>query len=129
MSGQINPSFWSTSSGTATPVAWQALGTPPTPEETSLPAPRFLHIIEQGGLVRKVGQRIQVVKKGNLLLEVQTVKLQGVVIYGNAQVSSQCLRLLLEQGVWLSFFTRQGHYKDGSNLPPSWARICGVTNG
>src|SRR4029077_2324174 len=56
--------------------------------------------------------------KERLLLDVPTIKLQGVVLYGNPQVSTQCLRLLLEEGVWLSFFTRHGTYK-GRLQPPA----------
>lgn len=72
---------------------------------------RFLHVAEQGATVRRAGLRIRVMRQKEVLLEVPTLKLQGIVLHGNIQVSTQCLRLLLEEGVWLSFFTRGGVYK------------------
>ncbi len=79
--------------------------------------PRFLHVAEQGVMLRRAGSRLVITKKEKALLEVSTLKLQGVVIYGNAQVSTACLRKLMEEGVWLSFFTRSGAYK-GKLVPP-----------
>ena len=108
-------SFLPVSPGTAALCKWAPNDTP-APEPST--APRFLHIIEQGAYLRKLGRRLVVAKEDKTLLEVPIIKLQGVVLYGNAQVSSQCLRLLLDQGVWLSFFTRQGHYK-GRLQPPA----------
>ncbi len=72
---------------------------------------RFLHVAEQGVMVRRAGSRIIIARKDQVLLEVSSMKLQGVVIYGNAQVSTACLRNLMDEGVWLSFFTRGGTYK------------------
>lgn len=78
---------------------------------------RFLHVVEQGAMVRRAGTRVLVTKKDAVLLEVPSVKLQGVLVYGNVQVTTQCLRNLLDEGVWLSFFTRNGVYK-GRLQPP-----------
>jgi CRISPR-associated protein Cas1 len=79
---------------------------------------RFLHVVEQGAVLRRAGSRVLVIKKKNVLLDVPAAKLQGVLLYGNIQVSTQCLRNLLEEGVWLSFFTRNGFYK-GRLQPPA----------
>src|SRR5438876_596060 len=78
---------------------------------------RFLHVVEQGTTLRRSGTRIRITKKDKVLLEVPATKLQGVILYGNIQVSTQCLRNLLEEGVWLSFFSRSGFYK-GRLQPP-----------
>jgi CRISPR-associated protein Cas1 len=111
------PSAWNTTSATASLNQWQTIESP-SHAAAAEHSPRFLHVVEQGALIRKAGLRLQVTKKDKLLLDVPTIKLQGVVLYGNPQVSTQCLRMLLEQGVWLSFFTRQGSYK-GRLQPPS----------
>jgi CRISPR-associated protein Cas1 len=79
---------------------------------------RFLHVVEQGAVLRRQGTRIRISKKDSVLLDVPATKLQGVLIYGNAQVSTQCLKNLLEEGVWLSFLTRNGVYK-GRLQPPA----------
>lgn len=78
---------------------------------------RFLYVVEQGTVVRRTGARVLVTKKDAKLIEVPLIKLQGVLCYGNVQVSTQCMRTLLDEGVWLSFFTRGGAYK-GRLQPP-----------
>ncbi len=79
---------------------------------------RFLYVVEQGAVVRRTGGRVFVTKKDTQLIEVPLIKLQGVLCYGNVQVSTQCMRTLLDEGVWLSFFTRGGVYK-GRLQPPA----------
>jgi CRISPR-associated protein Cas1 len=79
---------------------------------------RFLYVVEQGTVVRRTGGRVFVTKKEAKLIEVGLIKLQGVLCYGNVQVSTQCMRALLEEDVWLSFFTRGGVYK-GRLQPPA----------
>lgn len=79
---------------------------------------RFLHVCEQGAVLRKSGGRIRITRKQEELLHLPVVKLQGVVLYGKVQVTTQCLRFLMEEGVWLSMFTRQGVYK-GRIQPPA----------
>ena len=58
-----------------------------------------------------------VTKEEEVLLQVPAIKLQGAFLYGNVQVSTQCLTLLLREGIWLSFFSRNGIYK-GRLQPP-----------
>jgi CRISPR-associated protein Cas1 len=82
------------------------------------PPVRFLHVVEQGTMVRRAGSRVVVTKKDAVLLDVPAMKMQGVLVYGNVQVSTQCLRNLLEEGVWVSFFSRNGTYR-GRLQPPS----------
>jgi CRISPR-associated protein Cas1 len=95
---------------------------PPTPtiearHEVPESHSRFLHVVEQGATLRRAGSRVLVTHKQEVLLDVPAAKLQGVLIYGNVQVSSQCVRNLLDQGCWLSFLTRNGIYK-GRLQPP-----------
>jgi CRISPR-associated protein Cas1 len=78
---------------------------------------RFLHVAEQGTMLRRSGSRLVVSKKEQVLLDIPAAKLQGVLLYGNVQVSSQCVRNLLEEGVWLAFFSRNGFYR-GRLQPP-----------
>ena len=78
---------------------------------------RFLYVAEQGTMLRRVGTRVSVTKKDAVLLDVPAVRLQGALVYGNVQVSTQCLRNLLTEGVWVSFFTRNGQYR-GRLQPP-----------
>lgn len=72
---------------------------------------RFLHVVEQGALVRRVGGRVRVTKGDEVKLDVPSLKLQGVVLYGNVQVTTQCLRMLLQEGAWLAICSRNGTYR------------------
>ncbi|HLJ48952.1 MAG TPA: CRISPR-associated endonuclease Cas1 [Bryobacteraceae bacterium] len=79
---------------------------------------RFLYLTEPGIMLRRAGNRLRITRKKELLRELSVLKLQGVLCYGNVQVSSQCLRSLLEEGVWLAFFSGQGAYR-GRLQPPA----------
>jgi len=95
---------------------WQSIESP-THSKAAESHTRFLYVVEQGTVVRRTSARLFVTKKDTKLLEVPLIKLQGVLCYGNVQVSTQCMRSLLDEGVWLSFFTRAGTYK-GRLQPP-----------
>jgi CRISPR-associated protein Cas1 len=105
--------------GTVQSTGDAARGCIPIERRAKLPEShsRFLHVAEQGTVLRRAGTRVVVTSKQEILLEVSAMKLQGVLVYGNVQVSTQCLRALLDEGVWLSFFTRNGIYK-GRLQPP-----------
>ncbi len=78
---------------------------------------RFLHVAEQGTVLRREGSRVVVTKRDAVLLQVPAVRLQGVLLYGAVQVTNACIRNLLAEGVWLSFFSRGGQYR-GRLQPP-----------
>jgi CRISPR-associated protein Cas1 len=87
---------------------------------------RFFHVTRQGATLRRDGTRIRVTvpaaagdvgRLPEILAVVPVLKLQGVLLYGNIQVTTQLARLLLEQGVWVSFLTGNGVYR-GRLQPP-----------
>src|SRR6266545_4719846 len=126
-----SPLTWTgdTLTGTVTPLSgtaesasngffrWQTIESPSHPKAAESHT-RFLYVVEQGTVVRRTGGRVFVTKKDAKLIEVPFIKLQGVLCYGNVQVSTQCVRSLLDEDVWLSFFTRGGVYK-GRLQPPA----------
>src|SRR5207253_3000850 len=79
---------------------------------------RFLYVAEQGALLRREGSRVRVTKKDVVLLDVSAMKLQAIAVYGNVQISTQCMRTLLDEGVAFGLFTRNGVYK-GRLQPPA----------
>lgn len=93
-------SNWSSKGGTVSEPA-------PRPEAHN----RFLHVTEPGAMLRRSGHRIRVCRQKQVLGEVSSLRLQGVLLYGNVHVSTPCLRHLMEEGVWLAFFSSQGIYK------------------
>jgi len=95
---------------------WRANTVPDRPEIAEVGS-RFLYVAEQGTVLRRSGTRVVITRKEQTLLAVPAVRLQGVLVYGNVQVSTQCVRNLLSEGVYLSFFTRNGQYR-GRLQPP-----------
>ncbi len=100
----------------AASTSWRRVGAtaPSVPAGT----PRFLHVTQQGTVLRQSGTRVAVTAKTTTLLEVPVFKLEGVLVYGNAQVTTQCLRSLMKENVWIAFFSRNGSYR-GRLQPPA----------
>ncbi|MCL5744116.1 MAG: CRISPR-associated endonuclease Cas1, partial [Acidobacteria bacterium] len=71
---------------------------------------------------RKAGDRFLVDKDDEVLLDLPYHKLESVLLFGNIQVTTQALAELLEKGVNLSLFSRQGNYR-GSLAPPRGRNI------
>jgi CRISPR-associated protein Cas1 len=70
-----------------------------------------VYIKEQGAAVRKRGGRILVEKKGEILLELPLRQTLAVAVFGNVQVTTQALSELLDRGIGLTLFTRNGRLK------------------
>lgn len=68
----------------------------------------FVYVTEQGALLKKTGERLLVVKDDQTLLDIPADKVEGVLIFGNVQVTTQAAQLLLNQGVEMALFTRHG---------------------
>lgn len=87
------------------------------PQEIRSQAVAYLYVTEQGAVLRKAGDRFLVEKDDEVLLDLPYHKLETVLLFGNVQVTTQALAELLEKGVNLSLFSRQGMYR-GSLAPP-----------
>ncbi len=94
---------------------------PETSERRTTPV-AFLYLTEQGTILRKAGDRFLVEKEDEVLLDLPYHKLENVLLFGNIQVTTQALAELLEKGVNLSLFSRQGQYR-GSLTPPRGKNI------
>lgn len=92
----------------------------PPPSRSQLVA--FLYLTEQGAILRKAGDRFLVDKDDEVLLDLPYHKLESVLLFGNIQVTTQAMAELLEKGVNLSLFSRQGNYR-GSLAPPRGRNI------
>jgi CRISP-associated protein Cas1 len=77
----------------------------------------YLYLTEQGSILRKAGDRLIVEREDEVLLDLPYHKLETVLLFGNVQVTTQAMGELLEKGVNLSLFSRQGLYR-GSLAPP-----------
>ena len=94
----------------------------PEPEKDRREDVAYLYLTEQGSILRKAGDRLLVEKEDEVMLDVPYHKLETVLLFGNVQVTTQAMGELLEKGVNLSLFSRQGHYR-GSLSPPRGKNI------
>jgi CRISP-associated protein Cas1 len=70
-----------------------------------------LYITEQHATLRKEQNRLVVERDGNALMEVHDFKVERVVVFGNAQLSTQAMAYLLERGIDTAFLTTHGRLK------------------
>lgn len=70
----------------------------------------ILYVKEQGAMVQKLGERIVVTKNSKTLVDVPIIRIDNVSIIGNVQISTQALRMLMEHGIDISYFTYGGQY-------------------
>ncbi|MBS1874701.1 MAG: CRISPR-associated endonuclease Cas1 [Acidobacteria bacterium] len=82
----------------------------------------FLYLTEQGSILRKAGDRLLVEREDEVLLDLPYHKLEHVLLLGNVQVTTQAMGELLEKGVTMSLFSRQGTYR-GALSPPRGKNI------
>jgi len=94
----------------------------PPRQENRSGAVAYLYLTEQGAMLRKAGDRFLVEKDDEVLLDLPYHKLETVLLFGNIQVTTQALAELLEKGVNLSLFSRQGQYR-GSLASPRGRNI------
>lgn len=79
-----------------------------------------VYVREQGSMVRKRGGRMLVEKEGETLLEIPLRETDCVAIFGNVQVSTQALSELLDRGIPLALYTRNGRLK--GHLAPEMSK-------
>jgi CRISPR-associated protein Cas1 len=70
----------------------------------------FVYVTEQGAVVKKAGERLVVAKDEKNLLDIPASKVEGVLIFGNVQFTTQAVHLMFEQGIELALFTRRGRF-------------------
>jgi CRISPR-associated protein Cas1 len=67
-----------------------------------------LYVTEQGAVLRKTGERIIVEKDGSVLLDVQCNQIDGVLLFGNVQFTTQVAHKLFEHGIEMALLTKTG---------------------
>lgn len=70
-----------------------------------------VYVNKQGSCIKQSGKKIIATYEDEKLFEVPTIYLDKIMIFGNVQVNSQTLSLLLNQGVNLSYLTYDGRIK------------------
>ena len=69
-----------------------------------------IYIREQGTMITRSGERICITKGGRTLTERPVFGIDNIAIFGNVQITSQALVMLLDMGIDISYFSYQGKY-------------------
>lgn len=69
-----------------------------------------LYIREQGTTVTKNSGCIKIIKGSRTILERPVISISSIAVFGNVQVSAQAVRMLLEKGIDLEYFSYSGKY-------------------
>lgn len=69
-----------------------------------------IYIKEQGTMIRKSGEKIEITKGDKKLLSFPVWNIDGLSMIGNVQISTQALTYLMENGVDVSIFAYSGRY-------------------
>lgn len=69
-----------------------------------------LYVLEQGAKLNRDGRRIIVSKDGETLAQVAVIQVSQVVLFGNIQVTTPALRLLLDEGVEVVLLSEEGRF-------------------
>ena len=70
----------------------------------------ILYVQEQGIMLGKRGSLLVATKGGKTVLEQRLLHLDGVAVFGNVQVSTQALEMLLSAGIDVSYFSYSGKF-------------------
>ncbi len=76
-----------------------------------------LYVTEQGAKLTRESRRLLVVRGEETLLDVPTIKVERVLVFGYAQITTQALELLLNEGIPTAFLSMEGRLK--GTLEPS----------
>lgn len=67
-----------------------------------------VYIKEQGACIKKHSNRLIIEKDGELLAELRLIRVTGISVIGNVQITTQALHTILQAGVDVSFFSGSG---------------------
>lgn len=79
-----------------------------------------LYVIEQGSKITREGRRILIVKEGVTLAQVAVLQVSQVIVFGNVQITTPALRLLLDEGIEVVLLSEMGRF---------YGRLVGAVSG
>ena len=68
----------------------------------------FLYVTEQGAVIQRRGRRLVVAKDGQVLADIPALRVEGVLIFGNVQFTTQAVRLMFELEIEMALFSSKG---------------------
>jgi CRISPR-associated protein Cas1 len=78
-----------------------------------------IYLMEQGSVLHKRSERLEVTKNGKRLLQVPAMKVGQVVVFGNIQVTTPAMAFLLKEGIDLTYLSSRGTFRGRLQAPHS----------
>ena len=79
-----------------------------------------LYLLEQGSKLSRESRRLVVTKDGETLAQVPVLQVSQVVVFGNIQITTPALRLVLDEGVEVVLLSEEGRF---------YGRLVGESSG
>lgn len=70
----------------------------------------FVYVAEGGSKIGIEGGSITVLQKSGEVVKIPKETVEGISIFGNSQLTTQCVQYCLRKGIRISFFSRVGSY-------------------
>ncbi len=70
-----------------------------------------IYICDQGAILRQKSRTIIIEKERKKLLQMPVIKIERICLYGNIQITTQAMNLLMESGVDVAFFSLAGRFR------------------
>ncbi|MCP4398027.1 MAG: type I-D CRISPR-associated endonuclease Cas1 [bacterium] len=69
-----------------------------------------IYVTEQGAVLRKIGERLKVMLRSEVLIDIPLIKVSHVVIFGKASVTAAAVQTLLEKEIEICYLTQRGRF-------------------
>ena len=69
-----------------------------------------IYITKQGAVLRKIGERLKVMYRSEVLLDLPLIHVEQVVIFGKASVTAAAVQTLLEKEIEICYLTQRGRF-------------------
>lgn len=69
-----------------------------------------LYVVEQGSKLSRESRRVVVTKNGETLAQAPVIQVSQVIVFGNVQITTPALRLLLDEGVDVVLLSETGRF-------------------
>lgn len=97
------------------PVHEESLENLERPDEEDLPADhepllRTLYLLQHGQVLGKESERLIVRQEQKIVREIPAIKVDQIMVFGNAQITTQAMQFCLQERIPIYLLSGQGHY-------------------
>lgn len=70
-----------------------------------------VYVMEQGAVIRRSSRSLVVTKDDSRILQIPVIKIDRLLVFGQVQLTTQAIELLLEEGIDVSFLSASGRLR------------------